>query len=329
MPNVAIVGATGLVGQNFLKVLEEKNFEINNLFLFASEKSEGKKIVFKNKTFTVQALCEKNVLNKKIDFALFSAGAEVSLKFAHVFTKIGATVIDNSSAFRMDKNVPLVVPQVNPQTAFCGSKIIANPNCSTIACMAPLKVLDSLFGLTHVHFATYQAVSGSGQKGLEDLKRNKQGLQSVFYPHQILENVIPHIDKFLENGFTKEEMKMVNESQKILNLPNLKVSATCVRVPTKFSHCIDIMAKLKKNADLKKLLPVLKTFDSIIFCDEPQKNIYPTPKLAEGTDNVFVGRIRINPFDKKIVHMFVCADNIRKGASSNAVEILELLNRKC
>ncbi len=323
--NLAIVGATGVVGRMFLKVLEEKNISIKNLFLFASKKSAGKQIVFKNKTFKVIRLSKENLKNKKIDFALFSAGSETSLEFAKIFAKMGATVIDNSSAFRMKKNVPLVVPQVNPQKVFCQSKIIANPNCSTIACMAPLKVLDNLFKLKKVHYTTFQAVSGSGQKGLEDLDRNKQGLQSKFYPHPIFENVIPHIDKFLENGFTKEEMKMINESRKILNLPNLKASATCVRVPTKFSHCIDIFAKTKESIDIKKLVDALNNFPSIVVLDNPQQNVYPTPKLAEGKDNVFVGRIRINPFNKKIVHMFVCADNIRKGAASNAVEILELL----
>lgn len=326
--NIAVVGATGLVGQHFLKILEEKNIKINNLFLFASKKSAGKKVVFKNQEFTVLNLSKENVLNKKIDYVLFSAGSEISILFAPVFNSIGATVIDNSSAFRMDKNVPLVVPQVNPEKVLLESKIIANPNCSTIACMAPLKVLDNLFKLKRVHFATYQAVSGSGQKGLNDLENNKQGLQSTFYPYQIFENIIPHIDKFLENGFTKEEMKMINESQKILNLKTLKVSATCVRVPTKFSHCVDITAKLENNVDLKKFALALQNFESVVLCDNPQKNIYPMPITSTGTDNIFVGRIRQDIFSKKIIHFFVCADNIRKGAASNAIEILELLEKK-
>ena len=327
--NVAIVGATGLVGSTFLKVLEEKDYiKIENLYLYASQKSEGKIIFFKNKPHKVIVLKEENIIDKKIDFALFSAGSEVSKKFAPIFKNSGAIVIDNSSAFRMEKYVPLVVPEVNAEKIL-NKKIIANPNCSTIQCMAPLKALDKKFNLTKVIFSTYQAVSGSGHKGLNDLDNNKNGRKSQFYPYQIYDNLIPHIDSFLNNGYTKEEMKMVNETRKILNKKSLKISSTCVRVPISFCHAVSIWAEFKKEVDLQKAISSFKQFKNIKILNDSNSNSYPMPILAKGTDNIFVGRIRKDLFNKKAINFFVVADNIRKGAASNAVEIMEyILNHK-
>ncbi len=323
--NLAIVGATGLVGSTFLKVLEEKNININKLFLFASNKSAGKVILFKDKKIVVEELCEKNISKKHIDFALFSAGASISREFAPIFKKYGAIVIDNSSAFRNEPEIPLVVPEVNGDSAFSNNGIIANPNCSTIQCMAPLKALHDIFGLKSVKYSTYQAVSGSGMNGINDLERNKNGLDSLFYPCKILDNCIPQIDSFLENGYTKEEIKMVNESRKILSLPNLDVTATCVRVPVKNCHSVEIYATFEKAIDIKKAKKALSTFPNIIIVDDIEKSLFPVAEMANGKDQIFVGRIRVSLCDKKSLHLFTVADNIRKGAASNAIETLELL----
>ena len=325
--NVAIVGATGLVGSTFLKVLEEKDYiKIDELFLFASSKSEGKIIMFKNKPHRVLALTKENILNKKIDFALFSAGSEVSKMFAPIFKSCGATVIDNSSAFRMKKHIPLIVPEVNAEKIL-NKKLIANPNCSTIQCMAPLKALDKKFNLKKVIFSTYQAVSGSGQKGLNDLFNNQNGEKSKFYPYQIYDNLIPHIDSFLDNGYTKEEMKMVNETKKILNKKNLKISATCVRVPITYCHSVSIWAEFDKDVNLNEAISSFEQFKNIKILNSI--NSYPMPILAKETDTIFVGRIRKDLFNKKAINFFVVADNIRKGAASNAIEIMEyILNHK-
>ncbi len=325
MINLAIVGATGLVGSTFLKVLEEKNYiKIKNLYLFASQKSAGKIITFRNKNYVVEELNTQNILSKKIDFALFSAGGETSKKYAQIFAKNSCVVIDNSSAFRMEKDVPLIVPQVNPEKLLKHKNIIANPNCSTIQCMAPLKALDNLFELKEVVFSTYQAVSGSGVKGLEDLKRNMREEKSLFYPYQIYENCLPHIGDFLDDGNTIEEMKMINETQKILN-KKIRVNATCVRVPISFCHSVSIYAKFKKEIDINLAKNALQNFDGITFLDDTKNCVYPMPIIAKNTDSVYVGRVRKDLFNKHALSMFVVADNIRKGAASNAVEILEKL----
>lgn len=321
--NLAIVGATGLVGSTFLKVLGEKpEINIDKLFLFASAKSAGKQIVFKNKKYIVEELCEKNIIGKHIDYALFSAGGKVSKKFAPIFAQNGCIVIDNSSAWRMEKSVPLVVPEVNHKDLKNHNNIIANPNCSTIQCMAPLSIIDNLFGLKSVHYVTFQAVSGSGIKGIKDLELSMDGKKCEFYPHQIYNNCLPHIDTFFDDGFTKEEHKMVDETQKILHLPNLPISATCVRVPVFNSHSIAIEAECEKDIDIKKLIAKFKTAKTIKVLNNNEKNIYPLATLATGQDKILVGRIRKDLFSTKKVHLFCVADNIRKGAASNAVEIL-------
>ena len=324
--NIAVVGATGMVGRTFLQVLSEKeNIKINNLYCYASNKSSGNTLVFKDKEYKVMELNEENIKDKQIDYALFSAGGNVSLKFAPIFKKYGAVVIDNSSAFRMEKDVPLIVPQVNKKSCLHHNGIIANPNCSTIQCMLPLKALSDKFKLKKVDYVTFQAVSGSGMKGKIDLERTSKGLSPEYYPHPIYNNCLPHIDSFLENGYTKEEMKMINETKKILELPFLKVTATCVRVPVYNSHSIDIQAEFKKNFKMDEVYETLTNFKNIKVVDKPQNNLYPICTMATGTDYVYVGRIRRDLFNKKALHIFCVADNIRKGAASNAIEILELI----
>lgn len=323
--NLAIVGATGLVGSTFLKVLEEKNYiKINNLYLYASKKSEGNEITFRNKKYSVLLLDERNITGKKIDFALFSAGGSVSKEFAPLFTKTGATVIDNSSAWRMETTVPLVVPQVNPEDINYSLGIISNPNCSTIQCMPPLKALHEKFALKKVIFTTFQAVSGSGIKGLNDLKLTTDNQPPQFYPHPIYNNCLPQIDSFLENGYTKEEMKMVNETRKILHLSDLPISATCVRVPIENSHSVDIYIELEKDFSIEEIRECLTNYPSIIVQDNIEKSIYPLASNATNKDEIFVGRIRRDISSQNAVRLFCVADNIRKGAASNAIEILEL-----
>lgn len=326
--NIAVVGATGLVGGKILEILEERNFPLQNLYLFASSKSNGKKIIYMGKEYMVETLCSENIKNKKIDFALFSAGGARSLEFAEQFNKIGATVIDNSSAFRMKKEIPLIVPEVNSQILKRKHKIIANPNCSTIQCMPPLKALHDFYHLKSVSYTSFQAVSGSGVKGIKDLENTLNGKTNEFYPHPIANNCLPHIGSFKENGFSEEELKMVNETKKILGLKNIKVSATCVRVPVLNSHTVSISATFSKEVDISVCRILLKNFKNIIVLDEPEKNIYPLASLASGKDEVFVGRIRKDLFNPKTVHFISVADNIRKGAATNAVQILEYLVEK-
>ena len=321
--NLAIVGATGLVGSKFLEVLEERNIEINNLYLYASERSENKVIRFRGKDYKVIKLNAENILDKEIDYALFSAGEKVSREFAPIFNKINAVVIDNSSAFRMSDNIPLIVPEVNAYKISRSDKIISNPNCSTIQCMPPLKVVDNLFKLRRVDYTTFQAVSGSGMKGIKDLENNLNGKQNEFYPHPILNNCLPHIGDFLDNSYTKEEIKMVKESQKILDLPTLQINATCVRVPVKNSHSVEMDIECLYPVDIDRLTKELSNFSGIKLIDNPKNNEYPLATDASGKDEILVGRIRLDLFDRRKLHIFCVADNIRKGAATNAIQILE------
>lgn len=321
---VAVVGATGLVGSTFLKVLNERNLGITELFLFASSRSAGKKIDFKGKECLVEELREDSFKGRDIDIALFSAGGEISLKYAPLAAQEGILVIDNSSAWRMNKEVPLIVPEVNPQEAFKHKGIIANPNCSTIQCMAPLKILANKYGIKRVVYSTYQAVSGTGHKGIVDLEEGLKGNPPKTYPHQIINNCLPHIDVFLDNGYTKEEKKMIDETRKILDLPELPVTATCVRVPVINSHSVSINVELEKDFDIDELKKELASLDGIILLDEVEKNVYPLPVNATGKDEVFVGRIRRDESVKYGVNLWTVADNIRKGAATNAIQIAEL-----
>lgn len=327
MYNIAIVGASGLVGGTFLKVLEERDLPIKNLYLFASARSAGKEVIFKGKTLIIEELTE-NSFDKGIDIALFSAGGDISKRFAPIAREKGVIVVDNSSAWRMDENVSLVVPEVNPEEIFKNKGIIANPNCSTIQSVIPLKIIDDLYGIKRVVYSTYQAVSGSGIKGIEDLQRGLRGEDPKTYPHSIANNCLPHIDLFLENGYTKEEEKMINETRKILNKKDLPITATCVRVPVLNGHSISINVELEKEVDLEKLKTKFRETKGIILEDDVKNNIYPLATEASGTDEVYIGRLRKDFSIEKGLNLWVVADNIRKGAATNAVQIAEILMKK-
>ena len=321
--NVAVVGATGMVGNKFLEVLTERKLPVENYYLFASKKSAGKEIDFMGKKHTVIELNDDNIekLKGKLDFALFSAGGSVSAEFAPKFVKIGAVVVDNSSQWRMDENVPLVVPEVNPKDIKKHNGIIANPNCSTIQAMVALKPLYDAYGIKRIIYSTYQAVSGAGIKGYTDLKENT----TEKFPYPILNNMLPHIDVFTENGYTKEELKMINETRKILHDKKLKVTATTVRVPVFYGHSESINVELKKSTTREDVMKLYASAPGIVLQDDVKNNIYPMPINAENKDEVFVGRIRMDDSVKSGVNIWVVADNIRKGAATNAVQILELL----
>lgn len=321
MYNVAIVGATGNVGRKFLEILEERNFPVKELYLFASKRSAGKTLKFKGEDVLVEELCEANIENKKIDFALFSAGGSVSLEFAPIFAKHGAVVIDNSSAWRMDKEVPLVVPEVNPEDVKWHKGIIANPNCSTIQAMVALKPLYDKYGIKRIVYSTYQAVSGAGIQGILDLQ---EGTTKKF-PYPILGNVIPHIDVFLDNGYTKEEIKMIEETKKILHDDNLRITATTVRVPVLNAHSESINVELNSEFELENVIDLFNSSKGIIIHDDVENLKYPTPLELSGKDEVFVGRIRRDFSLDNGLNLWVVADNIRKGAALNAIQIAEIL----
>ena len=325
MIRCAIVGATGLVGSTFLKVLEEKKLPIDEYVLLASKKSAGKEVIFMNKKYIVEELTKDTFLNNRFNYALFSAGSEVSLEYAPIAANNGCIVIDNSSAFRMKDNVPLVVPEVNKEMIEKNNGIIANPNCSTIQAVIPLKVLHERYTLKRVIYSTYQAVSGAGIKGIKDLENTSKGNKATKFIYPIFNNCLPHIDVFLENDYTKEEMKMILETRKILNLPNLNITATCVRVPVKNCHCESINVEFEQEFDILELKQLLNKKDGIVVLDDIKKNIYPLPTFVDGKDDVFVGRIRRDYSVKNGLNFWCVADNIRKGAATNAVQILEEL----
>ena len=321
---LAVVGATGVVGRTVLKVLEEKKLPISEYALFSSSKSAGEKLSILGKEYIVRELTE-NSFDEGFDYAIFSAGGAVSEKYAPIAASKGCIVVDNSSFFRMHDDVPLVVPEVNFSDALENHGIIANPNCSTIQAMLPLKALDDKYKIKRVVYSTYQAVSGAGRNGLIDLEeRNKEGNLKKF-PHQIYDNCLPHIDVFLDNGYTKEEMKMIEETRKILHRPDLMVTATTVRVPVSNSHSESINVEFENEFDLDELIETLRNFPNIIVMNDSNSNSYPMPILSNGHDEVFVGRIRRDESVKNGINMWVVADNIRKGAASNAVQIVETL----
>ena len=322
--NVAVVGATGLVGQTFLKVLKERNFPVENLYLYASARSAGKVINWEGKDYTVIELKDENIKDD-IDVALFSAGGGISKEYAPKFRDKGAVVVDNSSAWRMDKDIPLVVPEANPEALKNHGGIIANPNCSTIQVMPILKVLQDKYGLKRVVYSTYQAVAGAGKKGLDDLENNLQGKPSTNFPHQIAFNALPHIDVFLENGYTKEEEKMINETKKILNLPDLKVTATCVRIPVKFGHGVSVNVELERPFELEDVVKAFEEKEGVIVQNDGKNKVYPMPITAQDTDEVYVGRIRRDDTVDNGLNLWVVADNIRKGAATNTIQIAETL----
>lgn len=324
--NLAIIGATGMVGRTFIKVIEERKLPIKNIFLFSSIKSAGEIIKVFGKNITVEILKEDS-FDRGIDIALFSAGGEVSKKFAPIAASKGCVVIDNSSAWRMDSNVPLVVPEVNPQEISHNKGIIANPNCSTIQSVIPLKIIDDMYGIKRVIYSTYQAVSGSGIKGIKDLERGHLGEKPENYPHPIVNNCLPHIDSFLESGYTKEEQKMIDETKKILMKPTLNVTATCVRVPVLNSHSVSINVELEKEPNVDELKKAFLHGEGIILQDDSKNTSYPMAINANGRDEIFVGRIRRDFSTKNGLNLWVVGDNIRKGAATNAVQIAEILIR--
>ena len=324
-PNLAIVGATGLVGSTFLKVLEERDFPFENLYMMASAKSVGTTLNFKGKDYLVEELNEHS-FDKPIDIALFSAGGAASEKYAPIAAAHGTVVVDNSSAWRMDDNVPLVVPEVNAKDISWNKGIIANPNCSTIQAVVPLKPLHDKYVIKRIVYSTYQAVSGSGLKGINDLKEGLAGSNVLkAYPHPIANNCLPQIDVFLENGYTKEEMKMIQETHKILGDDSIRVTATTVRVPVYNCHSESINVEFENEFDIEEVKKLLAASPGIILQDDPNNNIYPLAINAAGKDEVFVGRVRRDFSVDYGINMWVVADNIRKGAATNAVQIAEEL----
>jgi len=326
--NLAVVGATGMVGNKFLEVLTERKLPVENYYLFASAKSAGKVIDFMGKPHTVIELTEENVKKIHADIALFSAGGSVSKVFAPIFAAQGTIVVDNSSQWRMDKDVPLVVPEVNPNDVDWNHGIIANPNCSTIQAMLALKPLDDKYRIKRVVYSTYQAVSGAGVQGYNDLKDGAEGVAPKKFPYPIFANVIPQIDVFLDNGYTKEEEKMINETRKILGRPDLRVTATTVRVPVFHGHSESVNVEFEKPCTLEGIREALASFPNVILVDDDKNAKYPMPIYAENHDEVYVGRIRLDYSVESGCNLFVVADNIRKGAATNAVQIAQLLLEK-
>ncbi|KHG34874.1 MAG: aspartate-semialdehyde dehydrogenase [Epsilonproteobacteria bacterium] len=330
--NVAVVGATGAVGEELFRVLEEVDFPVNNLVPLASSKSVGIEIEFKDKTYKVLELTEKSFEENDVEIAFFSAGGDISAHYAPYAAEAGAVVIDNTSHFRMDPDVPLVVPECNPEAIdqWQNRGIIANPNCSTIQMVQVLKPLDELFNITRVDVATYQAVSGAGKGGMEELVNQMQDFfafkldqcEPKTFAHQIALNVIPHIDVFVENDYTKEEMKMVNETQKILG-KTMEISATCVRVPVMRSHSEAITIHFEKDVNVEKAVEALQNAENVVVIDNPAKKEYPMPIISTDTNETYVGRIRKDINRDNVLHLWCVADQIRVGAATNAVRIAQ------
>lgn len=323
--NIAIVGATGMVGRKFLQILGERQLPIENYYLFASARSAGTKINFMGREHIIEELTETCFDGKDIDIALFSAGGSTSKQYAPIAASKGIVVIDNSSAWRMDKDVPLVVPEVNPQDILKHKGIISNPNCSTIQAVVALKPLHDRYSIKRIVYSTYQAVSGAGVAGFTDLERGIRGEDPQKFPHPIFANCLPHIDDFTESGYTKEEIKMIDETKKILGDNTLKVTATTVRVPVFHGHSESINVEFEKDFELEELKQTLAEGKGIVVVDDPINLSYPMPIYAEDKDDVFVGRIRRDYSVDSGVNLWVVADNIRKGAATNTIQIAEQL----
>lgn len=321
---LAVVGATGLVGSEMLKVLEERNFHFDELYLVASERSVGTKIKYKGKEYSVIGM--QTAVDLKPHIAIFSAGGSTSLEWAPKFEEAGTIVIDNSSAWRMDPAKKLVVPEINGSTLRIDDRIIANPNCSTIQMVMVLAPLHKKYGIKRVVVSTYQSVTGTGKKAVDQMMAERAGQsEPKVYPHPIDMNVLPHIDVFLDNGYTKEEMKMVKETKKIMGDESIKVTATTVRVPTIGGHSESVNIEFEKDFDLAEVRSILSSTKGVVLQDEPAKNIYPMPIWAHNKDEVFVGRIRRDESQANTINMWIVADNLRKGAATNAVQIAEYL----
>lgn len=323
---IAVVGATGMVGEMMLRVLDEEKIAIKELILVASEKSIGKKVHFQGKDYTVVSM--ETAIQSKPDYALFSAGAKTSLQYAPLFAAAGTIVIDNSSAWRMEPNIPLVVPEINLDKVQ-NSHIIANPNCSTIQMVMALAPLHKKYKIRRLVISTYQSVSGTGKAAIDQLMGERKGEQPVrVYAHQIHENCIPQCDVFMDNGYTKEEMKMVNETRKILGDESILITATCVRVPIRISHSEAVTIEFEEEFEIDDVKKILQHTKGVVLTDEPSRSVYPTPIQAEGKNEVFVGRIRRDISHPKSLNMWIVSDNLRKGAATNAVHILKGLAKR-
>ena len=324
---VAVIGSTGVVGNVMLSLLESRNFPLSDLIPVASERSIGKKILFKEKYYNIVSI--EDAIKMKPDIALFSAGGSTSLEWAPKFAEVGTRVIDNSSAWRMDSSKKLVVSEVNSEVLTKDDYIIANPNCSTIQMVLALKPLHDLYKIKRIVVSTYQSVTGTGQQAVKQLFDEREGQNTTpVYPHKIDLNVLPHIDVFLEDGYTKEEQKMMQETKKIMGLPGLGITATTVRIPTMGGHSESLNVEFKETPDITKIYHAWSEFPGIIVEDDPSQNLYPMPINAHEKDEVFVGRLRLDPSQKNTVNFWVVADNLRKGAATNAVQIAELLVEK-
>ncbi len=329
--NIAVAGATGAVGNQMIACLEERDFPVNQIKFLASYRSVGRKLKFNDQQIAVEELCEDSF--KGVDIAIFSAGGGTSKKFAPCAAADGCVVVDNSSAWRMDVDVPLVVPEVNPGAIaqYTRKGIIANPNCSTIQMVVPLYAIHRRYKIMRIVVSTYQAVSGTGQKAIEELDNQTRAIladekyASKVYPHQIAFNCLPHIDVFLENGYTKEEMKMVNETHKIMEDDSIRVTATTVRVPVFYSHSESINIETQEHVTAEEIKALLQETNGVSVVDDPAANIYPLATDAAGQDAILVGRIRNDESIPNGINLWVTADNIRKGAATNAVQIAEIL----
>lgn len=324
---VAVVGVTGMVGNIMLEVLNERNFPVTELIPVASEKSIGKKIVFRGKEYAVIGL--QQAVSLKPDVALFSAGGNTSLEWAPKFAQVGTTVIDNSSAWRMDSTKKLVVPEINADVLTQEDKIIANPNCSTIQMLVALAPLQKRYGIKRIVVSTYQSITGTGVKAVQQLENEYKGVEGTrAYPYQIHRNVIPHCDVFEENGYTKEEMKLVRETKKILRDDSIAVTATAVRIPVVGGHSESVNVELLNDFDLEEVRQLLSKAPGVTLQDDTATNTYPMPLFAQGKDDVFVGRIRRDESQPKTLNMWVVSDNLRKGAATNTIQIAEVLIEK-
>ncbi|SHN23922.1 aspartate-semialdehyde dehydrogenase [Cyclobacterium lianum] len=321
---LAVVGATGLVGSEILEVLEEHNFPFDELLLVASERSAGKKITFKGKEYTVIGL--KQAVAEKPDIAIFSAGGNTSKEWAPLFAEAGTIVIDNSSAWRMDPSKKLVVPEINGKVLRIDDRIIANPNCSTIQMVLALAPLREKYGIKRIVVSTYQSVTGTGKDAVDQMMAERKGEEATMvYPYKIDLNVLPHIDVFQENGYTKEEMKMINETKKIFGDDSIQVTATAVRIPVMGGHSESVNVEFHKDFDLDEVKRLLSNTPGVVLEDDPANNVYPMPLNAHKKDEVFVGRLRRDDTQPNTLNMWIVADNLRKGAATNAVQIAEYL----
>ncbi len=324
---IAVVGATGMVGGVMLKVLAERNFPVTELVPVASERSVGKEIVFKEKMYKIVGLQE--AVNAQCNIAIFSAGGNTSLEWAPKFAAAGTTVIDNSSAWRMNPNNKLIVPEINADVLSIDDKIIANPNCSTIQMVMVMDPLHKKYGIKRTIVSTYQSITGTGVNAVQQMENERNGVEGeMAYPHPIDRNCLPHCDVFEENGYTKEEMKLVNEPKKILGDDTLKITATAVRVPVVGGHSEAVNIEFENDFDITELRTILSETDGVTLQDDVSNNDYPTPLHAEDKDDVFVGRIRRDESQSNTVNMWIVTDNLRKGAATNAVQIAEYLVEK-